>query len=235
MGSYAVAAHKPGIMRAAEAARTVDVPVIFIVDPDDETRRAFQQTLGQTYVTRAFAGAAAFFSEHDPEIPGCIIIESSVPETDGFATLARLTAADCGQPVIFLSADASVSTTVKALRAGAINFLAKPVSPEVLLAAVGDALKLEATRHDSIDRRRRASKRLSALTQREHEVLTNLVSGKLNKQIAAKLGIAEKTVKSHRARIMQKLAVRSLAELVLFASTTNTAPSRRPFELREAR
>ena len=235
--SHPMVSHRQSVRQVTRGARASNVPVVFIVDPDDETRRNLQRALGATYVTRAFASESAFFAEHDPEIHGCIIIESALPGTDGFATLARLMATDCAQPVIFLSAYASISTTVKALRAGAINFLTKPVSTDILLAAVNDALKLEATRHESVDRRRAASRRLSALTQRERQVLGCLVSGMLNKQIAAELGIVENTVKAHRARIMQKLAVRSLAELVLFASTTHavTAPTRHPFEFRNER
>lgn len=220
-----------------QVARASNVPVVFIIDPEDDTRRDLQRVLGTAYVTRAFANESAFFAEHDPEIPGCIIIESSLPGTDGLVTLARLIETDCAQPVIFLSACASISSTVEALRAGAVNFLTKPVSTDVLLAAVNDALKLEATRHESLDRRRAASQRLSALTQRERQVLDCLVSGMLNKQIAADLGIVENTVKAHRARIMQKLAVRSLAELVLFASTAHVdpVPTRLQFESRHDR
>jgi FixJ family two-component response regulator len=200
-------------------------------------RGELQRLLGAAYTTRAFSSVSAFFAEHDPEIHACIIIEASPTAADGFAALARLMATHCGQPVIFLSAYASIATTVKALRAGAINFLTKPVSTDVLLAAVNDALALEATRHEFVDRRRAASRRLSALTQRERQVLGCLVSGMLNKQIAAELGIVENTVKAHRARIMQKLAVRSLAELVLLASTTDTdvTAARRASEFRNVR
>jgi FixJ family two-component response regulator len=216
-----VASHRPGVRQSARRTRDDGAPVIFIIDADDETRADLQRVLGAFYETRAFPSASAFFAAHDPEVHGCIIIDSSSPAAEGLQTLARLKATHCGQPVIFLSAAASIATTVRALRAGAVNFLTRPVGSEVLLAAVDDALVLEATRHESVDRRRAASKRLSALTLRERQVLSCLVSGMLNKQIAAELGIVENTVKAHRARIMQKLAVRSLAELVFLASTTD--------------
>lgn len=229
MRSYPTAPQRQSVRQSAHGAQASDAPVVFIVDADDETRRDLQQVLGAAYVTRAFPGVPEFFAGHDPEIHGCIIIGSQAPTAEGLATLARLVATDCGQPVIFISACVSIATTVKALRAGAFNFLTKPVNTDILLAAVSDALVLEATRHDFVDRRRAASKRLSTLTPREHQVLGCLVSGKLNKQIAAELGVVENTVKAHRARIMQKLDVRSLAELVLLASTTD------PFESRNFR
>lgn len=226
MRSHSTTSHRQGIRQPARGVRAGNGPVIYIVDADEETCRDLQRVLSAAYTTRAFSSAAAFFEEHDPEIHGCIIIEASPPGAESFATLARLAALDCGQPVIFVSAHASISATVEALRAGAINFLTKPVSTDVLLAAVNDALTLEAAEHDSVDRRRSASRRLSTLTRREHQVLACLLSGKLNKQIAAEIGIVENTVKAHRARIMQKLNVRSLAELVLLASTTDPSVSR---------
>lgn len=237
MRSRPMAAHRRGTGQSARGVRAGSEPVIFIVDADEQTRRDLQTVLGGMYATRAFDNVSTFFAEHDPEIHGCIIIESNPPSTDGLATLARLVATHCGQPVIFLSAHASIATTVKALRAGAINFLTKPVNTDILLAAVNDALRLEANRHESVYRRRDASQRLSALTARERQVLGCLVRGMLNKQIAAQLGVVENTVKAHRARIMQKLAVRSLAELVLLASTTDpgAVPARQLLELRNFR
>jgi FixJ family two-component response regulator len=227
MRTYLMASHKPGVRQTTRRMRVSTTPVVFIVEADDETRAALERVLAPVYDTRVFSSAAAFFAEHDPEVHGCIIIDSSPPAAEGFATLASLKEAECGQPVIFLSAGASIATTVRALRAGAINFLSKPVGRDVLLAAVDDALTLEADRREFLDRRREASKRLSALTPRERQVLGCLVSGMLNKQIAAELGIVENTVKAHRARIMQKLAVRSLAELVYLASTTDLDAARR--------
>jgi FixJ family two-component response regulator len=227
MRTYLMASHKPGVRQTTRRMRVSTAPVVFVVEADDETRAALERVLGPVYDTRAFSSAPDFFAEHDPEVHGCVIIDSSPPAAEGFATLARLKATECGQPVIFLSAGASIAATVRALRAGAINFLSRPVSSDVLLAAVDDALTLEAERRELVDRRREASRRLSALTPRERQVLGCLVSGMLNKQIAAELGIVENTVKAHRARIMQKLAVRSLAELVYLASTTDPDPARR--------
>jgi FixJ family two-component response regulator len=194
--------------------------VVFLVDEDDATRRELEQVLARDYATRTFVSVAAFFAALDPEAHGCIIVEPLLTDKHGVAFIERLGTLGCAQPVIFLSSSVSVPTTVAALRAGAINFLTKPVSASALLDAVRDAFRLEATRHEDARRRRMVNRRLAALTPREREVLRSLVSGKLNKQIAADLGIVENTVKAHRARIMQKLSVRSLAALVTFATTS---------------
>jgi FixJ family two-component response regulator len=207
----------------AWAARPEPAPTIFIVDDDDEVRLALERLLHADYRIRSFATASGFFAAHDPEIPGCIVLDVLLPETDGLAVQAALTAAGCVQPVIFLSACDSISMTVRALRAGAVDFLTKPVRAEAIVAAIRAALTLGAIRRQSMACRRAAAKRLSSLTQRERQVLNSLVNGRLNKQIAADLGIVENTVKAHRARIMQKLDVRGLAELVLFTSTHDAA------------
>ena len=112
MRTYLMASHKPGVRQTTRRMRVSTTPVVFIVEADDETRAALERVLAPVYDTRVFSSAAAFFAEHDAEVHGCIIIDSSPPAAEGFATLARLKALECGQPVIFLSAGASIATTV---------------------------------------------------------------------------------------------------------------------------
>ncbi len=201
----------------AKALRTERPPVVYIVDAEEHIRWSLEQLLRPRYLIRSFACASAFFQAHDPESPGCIILDVAVPESDGLTVQSRLAAVGCLQPLIFLSAGANIPMAVRALRAGAVNVLTKPARAEDLLASLRDALSLEAARRHSRDGQRAAVARLSTLTRRERQVLSCVVNGRLNKQIAADLGIVENTVKAHRARVMQKLAVRSIADLVVFA------------------
>jgi FixJ family two-component response regulator len=201
-----------------------DTPTVFIVDGDDGARALLGQLLGPSYVIRTFSCLREFFAAHDPRAAGCIILDHAAAGGDELMVQAKLAENECLQPVILLSACATVPMTVSALRAGAFNVLAKPLRPADLMEAVREAMRVEASARRSRDAARAAQRRLAALTPREREVLASLVSGKLNKQIAAQLGIVENTVKAHRARIMQKLGVRGLAELVFFTTTHQSRP-----------
>jgi FixJ family two-component response regulator len=209
-------------LRDARNHRT-DTPTVFIVDGDDGARVLLGQLLSPSYVIRAFGSLPEFFAAHDPLAAGCIILDHAAAG-DELMVQAKLAENDCLQPVILLSACATVPMTVSALRAGAFNVLSKPLRPADLMDAVREALRVEASTRRSRDAAQAAQRRLAALTPREREVLASLVGGKLNKQIAAQLGIVENTVKAHRARIMQKLGVRGLAELVFFTTTHQSRP-----------
>jgi FixJ family two-component response regulator len=146
------------------------------------------------------------------------------PESRGLAEQTQLVAAGCRRPLVFLAAEGTIATSVSALRAGAINVLTSSCGADVLLAAVLDALTVEGAMRRARDCELAATSRISKLTEREHQVLIGLVDGKLNKQIAAELGVVENTVKAHRARVMQKLDIRCLAELVVFACAHSLYP-----------
>jgi FixJ family two-component response regulator len=217
-----------------KAFRTASPPVVYIVDADERIRQSLELLLRPSYRVRSFACASAFFQGHDPECPGCIILDVAVPESDGLAVQAKLAAGGCLQPLIFLSATSNIPLAVRALRAGAFNVLARPAGAEDIHASLRDALSIEAARRHSRDSRRAAANRLATLTRRERQVLRCVVNGRLNKQIAADLGIVENTVKAHRARVMQKLAVRSIADLVAFALLHDlTSPASGSSELRD--
>lgn len=209
----------PGAGKPGRVIQTGDAQVIFIVDRSEHNRQVLERVLSGRYVTHSFSTVSDFFDHHDPEVHGCILLELNVPGTSSVAVLQRIRATAVSLPVIFLTDEASISSSVHVLRAGAINVLKRPVRPDRLLAAVEEAVRLEGALHEFGRMERVAKKRLLLLTPREREVLNSLMSGRLNKQIASDLGIVENTVKAHRARIMEKLAVRSLAELVLLASS----------------
>ncbi|HEY1284145.1 MAG TPA: response regulator [Steroidobacteraceae bacterium] len=193
---------------------------VFIVDDDADLCRAVSRLLNSAgYQTRTFSSSAAFLAGHDPELPGCIILDLSMPDLDGFEVQAALAASGCLRPIIFLTGNGSIAVTVTAMRAGAVNFLVKPVEELRLFEAVEEALKIDAAERHTGRMRRALVERLGTLTPREREVLEHVVRGRLNKQIAADLGTVEKTIKVHRARVMHKMGARSLAELVQLAGS----------------
>ena len=196
---------------------TQDTPLITVVDDDDSVRRALSRLLSASgYTVRTFASARELLSDPspDPAIPGCLLLDVRMPELDGLELQSILKSTGTGTAVVFMTGHGDVQTGVKAMKSGAVDFLLKPFSDEELLDAVGRALALDAEtraeRRDLAELTRRAGK----LTPREREVCALVVTGRLNKQIAAALGTSEKTIKVHRARVMAKMRATSLADLV---------------------
>ncbi len=194
--------------------------VVYIVDDDPEVRRALARLLRAAgHATGAFASASEFLSNAEARISaGCIILDLAMPGLDGLELQQCLTASGCHRPIIFLTGNGDISKSVRAMKAGAVNFLTKPVDDVQLLAAIEEALRVDAFARAAWRNRRSVVERLSTLTRRERQVFEQVVAGKLNKQIAAQLGIAEKTIKVHRARVMRKMHATSLVELVHLAS-----------------
>lgn len=193
---------------------------VFVVDDDPDVRRALGRLLeSAAYEVRAFASSIEFLAAHDPQRAGCVILDLALPDLDGLEVQASLTASGTPRPIIFLSGNGSIDTSVRAMRAGAVTFLTKPVEGRHLLAAVEEGLRLDVQARAEQALLRDISRRISSLTPREHEVLTHVVAGRLNKQIAGDLGTGVKTIKVHRARVMHKMGVRSVAELARLAET----------------
>ena len=171
-----------------------------------------------------FPSPAAFLEQHDPATPGCLVLDVALPGLDGLELQQALAASGCARPIVFITGRGDIPTSVRAMKSGAVDFLTKPVDDEELLAAVRNAIEM--------DRRARVAQveldalgqRLASLTPREREVLAHVVAGRLNKQIAADLGTVEKTIKVHRARVMEKMAARSLADLVRIAERLGIPP-----------
>jgi FixJ family two-component response regulator len=194
------------------------------VDDDPDVRRALARLLRAAGCgVSAFGSAAEFLSAYDPEAPGCLILDVVMPGIDGLELQAALRAAACPLPIVFLSGSADIPMSVQAMKAGAVTFLTKPVEDSMLIAAVAEALKVDEVTRRAQSFDRPLQKRLSTLTPREREVLAHVVAGQLNKQIAADLGTAEKTVKVHRSRVMRKMGARSVAELVQLANRVGIA------------
>jgi FixJ family two-component response regulator len=197
----------------------------YLVDDDPGVLKALARMLRIAgYDSRQFSSPRDFLREHDPSIPGCAILDLTMPELDGLQLQRCLADDSIDRPVIFLTGNGDIPSTVQAMKAGAIDFLTKPVRREQLLAAIARAEEKDAAARRMRDRRRSVESKLGRLTVREREVLEHVIAGKLNKQIAAILGTAEKTVKVHRGRMMAKLGVRSVAELVRFAQQADIRP-----------
>jgi FixJ family two-component response regulator len=192
--------------------------VVFVVDDDADVCRALQRALrAGAYETRAYVSPTDFLMSHDPALAGCVVLDLVMPEMDGLEVQACLAARGCQRPVIFMSGHGSIATSVAAMRAGAVTFLTKPVGRRELFAAVDEGLRIDAVRRSRYLLQQEIAERLATLTPRERQVLAHVVVGRLNKQIAAELGTVEKTIKVHRARVMQKMGVRTLAQLVRVA------------------
>jgi FixJ family two-component response regulator len=198
---------------------TTPEPTVFLVDDDALIVRALSRGLAaEGFMVRSWTDATAFLREHDPTVPGCLVTDVAMPTLSGLELQTELISSGCMRPIVFITGKGDIPMSVQAMRAGAVTFLPKPVRLADLAAAVREAVDRDATIRESCRRRATIDLRLNALTPREREVLTHVVNGKMNKQIAASLGAAEKTVKVHRGRVMRKMHVRSVAELVLIAS-----------------
>ena len=201
----------------------------FLVDDDPAVLKAITRLLNAAgYRTRSFSSPQEFLSAHDPSIPGCAIIDLVMSELDGLHLQQALLETGSERPIIFLSGKGDVSTSVRAMKAGAVDFLTKPVKREALFSAVVRAAKVDAISRQKRDESKSIGDRLAALTHREREVLEYVIAGRLNKQIAASLGTVEKTVKVHRGRMMAKLAVKSVADLVRLADKAGIVPAEGP-------
>jgi FixJ family two-component response regulator len=200
---------------------------VFLVDDDAGVLKALSRLLrARGYEVQAFTSPQAFLENHDASIPGCAVFDVSMPDRDGLQLQQALAAGGSQRPVIFLTGKGDIPTSVRAMQAGAIDFLTKPVNDDDLVAAIA-----RAENQDGGTRRANAEKdsitaRFAILTPREREVMTHVIAGRLNKQIAGDLGTVEKTIKVHRGRVMEKLGVRSVADLVRLAEKAGISRSR---------
>ena len=203
--------------------------VILLVDDDEGVLKALSRMLStKGFEVQAFSSATEFLARHDRSVPGCAIFDVSMPDLDGIELQEALRARESERPVIFITGVGDIPTSVQAMKAGAVDFLTKPVKSQQLLAAVALAAEKEAQATTSRSELVAIKDRLSKLTPREKEVLTHVIAGRLNKQIAGDLGTSEKTIKLHRGRMMHKLGVRSVADLVRVAERAGIQPAALP-------
>jgi FixJ family two-component response regulator len=187
---------------------------VFVVDDDAAVRRAVSRLLRSAGIAvTVFACPREFLAQYDPVTPGCLVLDIAMPGFDGLQLQTTLGEKGSSLPIIFLTGHGDVSKSVQAMKHGAFDFLTKPVSARNLLPAIRAAIERGAVAHREQAKFSEIRARLDTLTPREREVLEHVVAGKLNKQIACDLGITEATVKMHRARVMTKMKVQSIAEL----------------------
>lgn len=197
---------------------------VFLVDDDTQVLKALSRLMrSRGYDVRPYVSPQEFLADHDPAIPGCAILDLSMPGADGLELQRVMAAAGCHRPVIFLTGRGSIMTSVRAMKAGAIDFLTKPVKNQDLLDAVADAEQEDARSRLLQAERATIQAKIATLTPREREVFAHVAAGRRNKQIAYDLGIVERTIKLHRGAVMKKLEVRSVAELVRLAEKADVA------------
>jgi len=199
---------------------------VFLVDDDPGVLRALTRLLRASgRDVRAFASQQEFLGQHDPAAPGCLVLDVAMPERNGLDLQQDLADSGAGRAVVFITGQGDVATGVRAMKAGAVDFLIKPFSDKQLLAAVQTAIDRDALMRRTRAQRREVERKLATLTLRERQVIEHVVAGQLNKHIAADLGTVEKTIKVHRGRIMQKMGAASLVELIRMADLAGIRPA----------
>ena len=200
-------------------------PTVFVVDDDPSVRRSTERlvrTMG--FDVRTFSSASEFLEQVRVEGPACLVLDVRLPGRGGLDLQRELAQAGVRIPIIFITGHGSIPMTVRAMKAGAVEFLTKPVRPRDLLAAIGAAIERDRGAQQARLETEALRQRYARLTPREREVMALVVGGQLNKQIAGELATSERTVKFHRAHVMEKMAAGSLAELVQIAGQLGVAP-----------
>lgn len=190
-------------------------PTVFIVDDDPAVVKSLSRLLRASHFNVVtFGSPQEFLERYDPYTPGCLVLDVAMPGLNGLELQNALSVKGSPIPIIFLTGHGDIPMSVQAMKGGALDFLTKPVHDNDLLKAVEAGLEKDRIERQSRTEMHDIQERLATLTPREREVLTHVVSGQLNKQIANDLGTVEQTIKVHRARVMEKMKVNSVAELV---------------------
>jgi FixJ family two-component response regulator len=193
-------------------------PTVFVVDDDDSVRRSLALLISSAgWQRQTFASAREFLSCQRPQGPSCLVLDVNLPDLNGLEVQKRILDDRIEMPIIFITGYGDVRTTVRAMKAGAVEFLIKPFSNDVLLSAIGNAIERSRTALRELAQCRILRESYASLTRREQEVMALVVSGRLNKQTGSSLGISEITVKAHRGKMMRKMKAGSLPELVRMA------------------
>ena len=199
--------------------KCLERPIVFVVDSDPAVRAALDLLIRSAGLEpRLAASAEEFLAGPRVPTPSCLLVELRLPGASGLE-LQRLVAGRTEMPVIFMSREPDVPATVRAMKAGALEFLTKPLTDEVLLNAIGNALERSHATLRQSARIQALNERYESLSRREREVMSLVVSGRLNKQVGGELGISEITVKAHRGKMMRKMQAASFAELVNMAAS----------------
>ena len=203
------------------------IPTVFVVDDDPSIRESLSLLLSSAgYSVNTFASAKEFLeSEHSTSGPACLVLDVKMPGLSGLDLQKELMSRNIIIPIIFITGHGDIPMTVQAMKKGAVDFLPKPFDDGDLLEAVEQALLRDSQTHADLDEQKHILQRMDSLTPREHEVLTYLITGMLNKQIAYELNISERTIKAHRKQVLDKMGVNSIAELVRLTEKVGVKPA----------
>lgn len=205
--------------------KIITPPTVYLVDDEAELRKALNRLLtSEGFSVREFPSADAFLADLPPNGSGCVLLDIAMPGVDGLEAQRQLLERGCTLPIIFLTAQGGIPESVRAVKAGAVDFLAKPVRSDALLGAIASAFEQVALQRTEASQRDVLLERLARLTPREREVFEEVITGRRNKVIADRMGVTEQTVKVHRGRVMEKLEVGSLADLVRLAEALGITP-----------
>lgn len=206
---------------------TIPNLTIFIVDDDPSVRKSLSFLLSSAgYNVQTFPSANDFLEAGcNTSEPACLISDMKMPGLSGLDLQEELASRDYAIPIIFITGHGDIPMTVQAMKKGAVEFLPKPFDDDVLLDAVKDALKKDAQTRATVNEKTQITKRLETLTKREHQIMTYLITGMLNKQIAYELNITERTVKAHRKQVLNKMGIGSMAELVRLTEKAGVRPA----------
>jgi FixJ family two-component response regulator len=205
------------------------IPIVFVVDDDPSIRASLNLLLSSAgYGVITFASAKEFLElDRGTPCPACLVLDVKMPGLSGLDLQKELMSRNIIIPIIFITGHGDIPMSVQAMKKGAVDFLPKPFDDGDLLEAVEQALLRDSQTHADLDEKKRILQRMDSLTPREHEVLTYLITGMLNKQIAFELNISERTVKAHRKQVFDKMGVNSMAELVRLTEKVGVKPAAR--------
>lgn len=193
-------------------------PIVYIVDDDPSVRRSLARLIrSEGFRVESFAQAQDFLDRKEGTDPSCLVLDVNLPGRSGLDLQSELSSRGYSMPIVFITGYGTIPMSVQAMKGGAVEFLEKPVNDQVLLRAIHQAVEKDRQMRRQYIERKEIQQRLASLTPREREVLPLVVSGMLNKQVALRLGTTEKTIKVHRARIMEKMRADSLVDLVRLA------------------
>ena len=200
-------------------------PIVFVVDDDISVRESLELLIhNQGWLAETFASAQEFLDRPRTLVPSCLVLDISLPGLNGLELQERVAVERTDMPIIFITGHGDISMTVQAMKAGAVEFLTKPFSDDVLLTAIRQALERSHAALGQESEMQALRDCYASLTRRERDVMSLVVSGLLNKQVGGTLGITEITVKAHRGKVMRKMKANSLADLVKMAARLRVTP-----------